>query len=140
MPDNKDEPKKDAAPASTGKASATILKPSPLAVKVQDSFTENPPPDIETAEEIAIQDFTQAYDKSLEYQDVTVPKGAYIEDPTAALKANASIGRSRIAPAFSDEFAGQGGRYVINPETGERQPVYERYIAADGEKKVRKAA
>lgn len=73
-------------------------------------------------------------------EEVKVPKGAYIEDLTALQNAQASdVNAEPRAPAYSDEYQGQGGRFRINPETGVREPVYEKYIDADGNEKIRKA-
>lgn len=73
-------------------------------------------------------------------EDVKPPKGAYIEDLTQPeTERMTDNGPMRQAHPFADEFAGVGGRYVVDPETGERKPVYEKYIDADGETKYRKA-
>lgn len=73
-------------------------------------------------------------------EDVKPPKGAYIEDLTQPeAERTTDQGPVRQSHSFNDEYAGQGGRYMVNPETGAREPVYEKYIDADGATKYRKA-
>lgn len=72
------------------------------------------------------------------HEDITPPKGAYIEDLTGGV-GNVSDASEPRAPAFGDEFHGKGGRYIIDAETGERKEVYEKYLDTDGEAKIRKA-
>lgn len=72
-------------------------------------------------------------------EDITPPKGAYIEDLTGESGNTTQDVSEPRAPAFGDEFHGKGGRYIIDAETGERKEVFEKYLDADGEAKIRKA-
>ena len=67
------------------------------------------------------------------------PKGAYVEDFTA----EQGVGAARVdklpAPRFADEHVGTSGRFRVDPETGERHHVYEKFLDADGKSQIRKA-
>lgn len=101
------------------------------------TFMGGPVPTIEPVADTAQ---TQLPDPTVT-EDVKPPKGAYVEDTTQPeAERLTERGPLRTAATFDDEFAGVGGRYVIDPETGDRQPVYEKYTDADGATKYRKAA
>ena len=75
------------------------------------------------------------------FDEEDAPEGVYIEGETAAPSAPIQVlANAPLGSRFDDEHVGISGRFRINPETGIREPVYERYADSEGKSKVRRAS
>lgn len=75
----------------------------------------------------------------------SLPEGAVLDTPAGlttdaagALSAKAALDLgTRPQPEFDDAHVGKGGSFTIDPKTGNRVPVYESFVASDGNTRYR---
>lgn len=92
--------------------------------------TEAKTPETEPKAEAALEDLNAPLGVT------KLPKGVTLANHDFTIEGeNGVVVKAKPAPPFSDENAGNGGVYAIDPETGERQPVWEAYQGEDAKGK-----